>query len=212
MTDWEKRAYGIVQDAKLVTPGCEIRASAQQCVKLMLQLAREMADARAEEIAKAIEDKDASYGPGALLYSASWAAAIARSTIKKTAPVLPVTNADGVPLEQLIRGRTTKPEAALWATPSDVVQAEAAIRADEREKVAEAIAARIDKINQASTVGRTTEELCASIARAFKPSSNPPSRERVLEEALRVIRAGIGIDGFPVDSETIAKAALDWKP
>ena len=48
-----------------------------------IQLACEAADARAEEIAQAIELKDTANGPGNWLFSANWAAALARSTITK---------------------------------------------------------------------------------------------------------------------------------
>lgn len=88
---------------------------------------------------------------------------------------------------------------------------EAAIRADEREK----IKVRLMKHRQMD-MGRGV--LCAGLTHALividspDPTPNPPTREQVLEEALRKI-SYFGPELRGADAcASIARRALEWKP
>lgn len=116
MTDWAKRAQEL-------TPLSWNAEGRDECARVALQLGQEMADARAEEIAKRLDEASNAepYHKAAEANAYTNAARIARSFISKPEPL------SGVDRERLMRGEWPKGETA----------DEAAIRADEREKCAQ---------------------------------------------------------------------------
>jgi hypothetical protein len=185
--DWEERARELTK----APPEGWLRTD-ERLVKAALQLGREMADARADLIAKGCDGMAKNCTRPADICAWETAAAYASSTIKE-------------------------PQAA--SVVQSTQQTEAAIRADERNKVAEEIARKLDE-RSAYLPGRLMKEEiafgeAAAIVRSFIAKPDPTSREQVLEEALREIEnAPIGkLDGQEaIYQRDIARRALGWTP
>lgn len=172
--EWEARAIALWNER-----------SGESHEEAMVRFGREMADARAEEIA---------YRLDVLAYTA--AAQIARSTIRSAQGA--GGRAEGPPDAE--GARITKPK----EPPGPVVveftpQTVAAIRADEREKIA----------NFLDSEGK---DYGAALIREF--FQKPKTREQVLEVALREIAGqDDGRDALqPEYSRSVARRALEWRP
>jgi len=188
VTDWEKRARELAENCHESSAWCAEQA------KRILQLGREMADARAEEIAASIDNKDiyANEDDRAQLLMA---AAIARSTISEAAmDRLEDKLDDAVDKEEQEINPWTQPMRATWPreesgpkTATEVSmeleeerrqarlrKAEADIRADEREK----LLLKLCDLGHAVASER--------LRRILTPA--PKTREQVLEDALIYIR------------------------
>lgn len=157
--------------------GCDVWSA-------MLQLGREMSDERAEEIIAKLHAEV----PHGVVAPHSWesamwhAMAVARSTITK--PKEPPTASEVV---------------------AEMKWTEAAIRADEREKVAKRIEACEGQWN--NILGEPV--MCVATAAALARAGEPKTREQVLEEAL------LEIERMTLPGEakhTVARRALEWKP
>ena len=220
MTDWEKRALELFPQYFGGPVGMNVPVYTARI--LALQLAREMADERAEEIAQRLDRLN----PCAAERSVeSHCAAIARSTIQKPEPL------PGVDRERFMRGQFLKgdPERRFVheLTERDLSEGlstyglkpevEASIRADEREKTAESIACQCLKdLPAARDLPWHTEygkghahgrQEAAAIARSFKGQPTK-TREQILEEALREIHNSHASQ-FCAD---IARRALKYTP
>src|SRR6185295_16553972 len=134
MTDWEKRARKEDMFPHLA-PDETIMASVAEWRRRALQLAREMADARAEEIAQAIE----------MQVRSPMCAAIARATIEEKSDVERFLDAtreaadkhrplDLAGIDEAAM-RTARSAGARSEGPPSL-DSEAGIRADERERIA----------------------------------------------------------------------------
>jgi len=181
--DWEARAreLSIAPDVKHV-----YHLEPWTSVERALQLGREMADERAEEIARAIDQTN----PRARDRSIEeHMAEIARSTI-------------------------TKPKEPLMWTMNDLMREpakdEAAIRADEREKIAQQIDGELYDDSRRETA---TQALCRL---RNQLRGEPKTRVQVLEEALRYYANRHATASNPWAGETaagaVARNALEWKP
>ena len=189
--EWEARALELARPANVYSavhfePWMSVTAA------LALALGREMADERAEEIARMCEhylsDAESIKGTTSvgMIPGLKSAANLARSTIRSSG----AADASGV--------RITKPKEPLaWMMEEAmrepvkvmVFHDEAAIRADEREHVARAIEREKFKHEQNEVLDRGWRNgwACA-IDRATKVAQDPKpkTREQVLEEALRM--------------------------
>ena len=217
MTDWEKRA-GELGLPSWVRAGPERGSHIPDAVELALQLGREMAAARAEEIAKACDERRANaesiHGTVSIaeIKGLETAARFARSFIEKSrtstgdvegrdgasrCPQGPAsTEAAPVDLQRFLDATR---EAADTIRPLDLDGIrEAAIRADEREKIAAKL--------RDDGGGATWIERMTGVAK-------PKTREQVLEEALRDQVAQYGKRGASAadDMWRAAKRALEWK-
>lgn len=190
MTDWEARARELFS--------IDSWNDARERRELALQLAREMANERAEEIAKAIEPtKIRGYICEPIDSHMRQAAAIARCFITK-----PGSDPLGMQKTGL------------------EMEAEARIRADEREKIAQALKHDSELLN------RGMEGRAEDIARGWR---GPKGREQVLEEALcempkrlraraTILRAEGDEAGYEalmvaaVDCEESSRSALEYTP
>lgn len=189
--EWEARARELGLHDEMHVPG----AFLQSQVLLALQLGREMADERAEEIARRIVDGLLPGHPNNYVDATARAARIARSTIMKPKDPekfteLFVDDARGLP---------------------PLVSDEASIRADERRLVTKEILDRL--LADGSGLGWSLR----------MTGGEPKTREQVLEEALRQLSSDCSCGtanrhGMEAECHAtsccrlVARHALEWKP
>ncbi len=223
--DWEARARELMEQCRLGghdphQPFVR-RVLSEPLIRCMLQLGREMvseaqkhraaqdvldaegiasraADARAEEIAKRCEfylsDAESIRGTTSIgmIPGLKAAANLARSTITK-------------PKEPETLTMKLKNDGA--GHFSAVHPDEAAIRADEREKVAKRIEACDGQWN--NVLGEPV--ICVATAAAVSRAGEPKTRGQVLEDALRAARHDAILLGLDETRRSIDRA-LEWRP
>ena len=196
-----------------------------------LQLGREMADARAEEIAKRIDLVNVYSTVGRT--TEELCAAIARGFISKPAEAAPEPGSIENPLpygHAMSAGQHEKlpptydlPDGSRHFVPSSAVGDEARIRADEREKIVQ----RLDAYRRAAHEAKQSSLISGlTAARSVVTHADEPlptrTREQVLEEALLKVPCTCAArnhnlpvwDAFhtPDCAYFIARRALEWKP
>jgi len=200
MTDWEKRARELFWPAphngnhelveRALRFGREMQMEvADQAAALALrieELQRKAADARAQEIAKAIELRKKEHirpAPSAMFIQQGLidAAKIARSFIEKQKPADKLTEDDFLREQRLIqktrdeaydRGWREGQEAERASVVCEVPVGEAAIRADEREKVESEIRGNVLEYS------RATQALIESLTRWSRRSIHADAEPR----------------------------------
>lgn len=178
MTDWPKRARELGLEWVVESPHGNVRYPTERA----LQLGREMADERAEAIAKAIEERKKEHirpAPSAMFIQQGLidAAAIARSFVEKK------------------------------AEPKECAYTEAWIRADEREKCAGYIARRVTALHERidTMEARKTRETVLEEALRESLAELVSAAEINAGERLQC-------DDGSTEAIAIIRRALEWKP
>ena len=194
--EWEARARELRNNA-MASYDSDLP---ERTLSAMLQLGREMAEEARAECGG--DDWRAAVRVAELRAADARAEEIAHLCTEGLPPIVFRDSHGGGLYEagRIARSTITKQKDTILAEVQEMPGLdEAAIRADEREKIAQ----RIDTKNARAWVESKEPECdCAELVRG-----KPKTREAVLEEALRVLA-----HSSSVSVSSVANAALEWKP